>query len=125
LNASEEIFRVCALKGNVFVYEERLPLPHRIDAAKNKDELQLKAHAVDVRSSEHVSEFAIISREVIRKTLRCGLSYSIIPKLLKEKSKWTVEFEYQMDSKEAKKFLSHMLDVPQERVIQGDVLRIF
>jgi len=125
LKASEQIFRICALKGNVFVYEERLPLPQRIDVTKDKDELQLKALAVNVRNSEHMSEFAIISREVIRKTLRCGLPYSIVPRLIKEKNKWTVEFEYQMDPEETKKFLSHILDVPQESIIQGDVLRIF
>jgi len=125
LKASEQIFRICAIKGNVFVYEERLPLPQRIDVTKKKDELQLRALAVDVRNSEHVSEFAIVSREVIRKTLRCGLSYSIVPRLIKERSRWTVEFEYQMDPKETKRFLSHILDVPQEFIIQGDVLRIF
>ena len=125
LKASEQIFRICALKGNVFVYEERLPLPQRINVAKNKNEPQLEALAVDVRNLEHASEFVIISREVTHKTLRCGLSYSIVPRLIKEKSKWTVEFEYQMNPKETKKFLSYILDVPQESIIQGDVLRIF
>ncbi len=125
LKASEQIFRICSLKGNVFVYEERLPLPQRISVTKIKDKLQLKALAVDVQNSEDVSEFAIISREVIRKTLRCGLPYSIVPRLIKERGRWTVEFEYQMDLKETKKFLSHILDVPQESIIQGEVLRIF
>lgn len=126
LNATEGIFRVCAIKDSIFAYEERLPLPQKTRLMKGKEGWEAEIPpTTDMSRPEWLSKFAIISRRVIRKTFECGVPYSILPKLAREGGKWNVEFEYRFDPEEVSRFLSKALNVPQEHVIQGDILKIF
>ncbi len=118
------VFRVCAVKGNVLVYEESLPLPQKTRLMKGKEGWEAGIPPInDMERPEWLSKFTIISRQVIRKTFECGVPYSILPSLAKEKRNWNIEFEYQLDPKEVSSLLSKTLDIPREYVIQGDVLK--
>ncbi len=120
------VFRVCAVKDNVFVYEENLPLPRKIRLVKSKEGWEAEILSItDKERPEWLSRFAIISRRVVRKTFVCGVPYSVLPKLVKEKGNWNVEFEYQLDSKEVSGFLSKTFEIPEDYVIQGDILKLF
>ena len=126
LKVAKGVFRVCTVKDHVLVYEESLPLPQRTRLMKSKEGWEAEiTPRNDMERPEWLSKFAIISRQVIRKTFECGVPYAILPKLTREKGKWSVEFEYQLDPKEASSLLSKTLDVPKKYVIQGDILKIF
>lgn len=43
LKVATEVFRVCAVKGNVLVYEERLPLPRKTRLMKVKEICEAEA----------------------------------------------------------------------------------
>lgn len=126
LKVAEEIFRVCALKANVFMYEEALPLPERTEITKGDQGWEVETHsATATKSPERISKFAVISRQTIRKTFECGVPYSIVPKLVGQKGGWTVEFEYQLDHNVVSQFLSKTLAVSKANVIHGEVLKVF
>jgi hypothetical protein len=108
------------------VYEESLPLPQKTRLMKGKEGWEEEIPPIsDMERTEWLSKFTIISRQIIRKTFECGVPYSILPKLAKEKGNWNIEFAYQLDPKEISSLLSKTLDVPQEYVIQGDILKTF
>lgn len=52
------------------------------------------------------SKFTIISRQVVPKTLRCGISYSVTSRLIKEGNRWIAEFKYKFESSTVSEFLS-------------------
>ncbi len=126
LKAATGVFRVCAVRNNILVYEESLPLPQRTRLRREKEGWEAEIPSTtDREQPEWLSKFAIISREVIRKTFECGVPYAIHPKLVKEKGKWDVEFEYQLEPRKVSNLLSKALSIPQEYVIQGDILKMF
>ncbi len=120
------VFRVCSVKDNVLVYEENLPLPRKIRLMKGNEGWEAQIPSItDKERPDWFSKFAIISRRVVRETFVCGVPYSVLPKLVKEKGRWNVEFEYQLDPKEISGFLSKTLEIPEDYVIQGDILKLF
>ena len=126
LKVATGVFRVCAVKDNVLAYEESLPLPQKTRLMKGKEGWEAEIPpTTDLERPEWLSKFAIISRQVIRKTFQCGVPYSILPKLVSEKGRWAVEFEYQLNPKEVSNLLSKTLEIPEKYVIQGDILKLF
>lgn len=125
LKVAEGIFRVCALKANVFMYEEALPLPERTEIAKGDQGWEVETRsATATKPPERISKFAIISRQTIRKKFECGVPYSIVPKLVGQKRGWIVEFEYQLDHNAVSQLLSKTLKVSKANVIHGEVLKV-
>lgn len=125
LKVTTGVFRVCAVKDNVLVYEEGLPLPQKTRLMKGREGWEAEIPpTTDMERPEWLSKFAIISRRVIRKAFECGVPYSILPKLVRQKGKWIVEFEYQLDPKEVSSLLSKTLEIPEKYVVQGDILKL-
>jgi hypothetical protein len=124
INSLDAVFRVYAIKENIFIYEESLPFPEKTEIAEDKRRRKVeKAH----ENASHLTEqnkFIIISRQVITKTLRCGLSYSVTPKLIKEDNRWIAEFEYRFKPSTVSKFLSQTLETPTERIVEGNLLKV-
>lgn len=122
-NRLDAVFRVYAVKENIFIYEEPLPLPEKAEIVKDKGKHRAKAHVKASNLSDQ-NTFSIISRQVITKTLRCGISYSVTPMLVKEGNQWIAEFKYKFGSSTVSEFLSHALGTPRDHIIEGNITNI-
>jgi hypothetical protein len=124
INKLDAVFRVYAIKENIFIYEEPLPFPEKAEILEDKRRHKVKAHENAFNLTEQ-NKFTIISRLVDARTLRCGVSYFVTPKLVREADRWTAEFEYRFDSSSVSQFLSRALETPIKCVVEGNLLKIF
>jgi len=124
INKIDAVFRVYAIKEHIFIYEEHLPFPEKTEIVKNK-----RGHMVNTSKNAFIdleqSKFSIGSRQDVTKTLRCGISYSVTPRLVKEANRWIAEFEYKFDSSAVSEFLSRTLETMKDRIVEGNLLKIF
>jgi len=65
-----------------------------------------------------------IDRQAVEKRLECGLTYSVLLKLLKREGRWTAELEYRMDPNYVRNFISIMLRVPKENVAPAEAVTL-
>jgi len=125
INKADAVFRVYAIKENIFIYEEPLPFPEKTEIMKDKTEHKTNTPRNTFVNPTEQSKFSISSRQDITKTLRCGISYSVTPKLIKEANQWTAEFEYKFDPSLVSEFLSRTLETMRDRIVEGNLLKIF
>lgn len=123
INQSDAVFRVYAIKENIFIYEESLPLPKKAEIVEDKGRHGVKTHETASKSTEQ-SKFILISRQVTAEKLKCGISYSVTPKLVKEGNRWTAEFEYNFEPSKVSEFLSQALETQADCIIEGNLLKI-
>ena len=123
INKLDAVFRVYAIKENVLIYEEPLSLPEKAEIVEDKGKRREKAHE-NASNLTDQSRFTVISRQVITKTLRCGISYSVTPRLIKEGNRWIAEFEYKFGSSTVSEFLSRALETPIDCVVEGNLLKV-
>jgi hypothetical protein len=123
IDDSDMAFRVYAIKENIFVYEEPLLFPAKTEIVEDKRRHRAKTSRNAVNKTEQ-SRFTIISRQAITKTLRCGLSYSVTPRLVKEDNRWIAEFRYKFEPSAVSKFLSLALATPIDRVVEGTLPKV-
>lgn len=125
INKVDAVFRVYAIKENVFIYEEPLPFPEKTEIVKDKIEHKVNTPRDAFVNLTEQNKFSISSRQDITKTLRCGISYSVTPKLIKEANRWIAKFEYKFDSLTVSEFLSRTLEIMKDRIVEGNLLKIF
>jgi hypothetical protein len=123
INGLNALFRVYAIKENILIYEEPLPFPEKIELEEHRRRRGAKAHE-NAFSFMEQDKFTVISRQVVTKTLRCGLSYSVTPRLVREGSRWIAEFEYKFDPSAVSKFLSLELKTSMDRIVEGNLLKV-
>ena len=117
------MFRVYAIKENIFIYEEPLPLPEKAEIVEDRRKRKIETHE-NASNLTDQSKFTIISRQVITKTLRCGISYSVTLRLIKEGNRCIAEFKYKFFPSTVSEFLSHALGTPRDNVIEGNITKI-
>lgn len=104
LNSPARAFHLRAVKDDaVYVYRE----PLWYEDPENLARVALKTEKG-------------IDRQAVEKRLECGLTYNVLPKLLKKEGRWTAELEYRMDPNYVKNFISIMLRVPKENVSHAE-----
>ncbi len=118
----EGAFHIYAIKDRVFTYKESFPFPQKTEITKNGFEWKFKNYTTyDENQPKNTSGLVISSRQSLQKKFECGIQYSVIPKLIREGSKWTIEFKYELNPEKIAGFLSETLKVSKDRVIEGDV----
>jgi hypothetical protein len=124
INLPHSLFRIYAVKENVFIYEEPLPFPETIEVLREGKLPKTKASRIPLSAKEE-NILVISSRRDITKKLKCGLSYSIKARLTKKASRWMAEFQYKFEPAAVAEFLSQELKIKKDRIIEGSLLRIF
>jgi len=122
INTAKAFFRVCAVKENIIVYKEHLPTPKHIELVKYKWKHE-KASKNFSNLPEEPSRFVITSRHTARKTLSCGIAYSVTPRLIRDDNGWIAEFEYEFEPTMVSEFLSRVLETSMDRVVEGNLLK--
>lgn len=118
----EGAFHVYAIKERVFAYKETLPFPQKTEITKNRSKWKFKSDIPhDENQLEHTGGLVIFSRQPLQKKFRCGIPYSVTPKLAREKDKWTIKLKSEFSPETVIGFLSEALKVSRDRVIEGDV----
>jgi len=119
----EAVFRVYAIKRNIFIYEEYLPFPQKTEIAGDEGKHKTNAFT-DIPNLTEQSRLSIGSRRSITEKLRCGIPYSVTPELIREANRWMAEFSYDFDSSTVSEFLSRTLKTIKNRIFEGDLPRI-
>lgn len=118
----ERAFYIYAIKEKVFTYKESFPLPPKTEITKNGAKWEFRNCTTNnEKQSENTGDLVILSRQPLQKKFECGIEYSVIPKLSRKRSKWTIEFKCELNSEKVSGFLSETLKVSKDRVIEGDV----
>lgn len=123
INSLDAVFRVYAIKENIFIYEEPLPLQEKAEIAEHKGRRIVKTDENASNLMEQ-SKFTMISRQVVKKTLRCGIPYSVTPKLIREGNRWITGFEYKFEPSAVSEFLSRTLKTPVDSIVEGNLLKV-
>jgi hypothetical protein len=119
---TEGAFQIYAIKERVFTYKEKFPFPQKTEVTKNGSKWKFRTHTLDNDNQlMNTGDLAIFSRQPLQKKLECGIPYSVIPKLSRERGKWTITFKCETDLERVAGFLSETLKVSRNRVIEGDV----
>lgn len=118
----EGSFHICAIKERVFTYKERFPFPQKTEITKNGSKWKFKSYTIDdEKQSKNTGGLVIFSRRPLQRKFECGMPYSVIPKLIREGDKWTIELKCELNPETVAGFLSETLKVSRDRVIEGDV----
>jgi len=121
----EGVFHIYAIKERVFTYKETFPFPRKTEITKNGSNLKFKTYTTDnEKQPKNASDLIIFSRQHLQKKLECGIPISVIPKLNRERDKWTIEFKCELNPETVTEFLSKTLKVPRDRIVEGDVYGI-
>ncbi len=123
MNSTDAVFRVYAIKENILIYEEPLLLPKKTEIVEDKGRRKAKSHE-NASNSTKQSKFTITGRQAITKTLRCGISYSVTPRLINEGNRWIAEFEYKFEPSDVSEFLSRALETPIDCIVEGNLLKV-
>lgn len=117
------MFQVYAIKECIFIYKEHLPFPEKTENVEHKKRRGIQARE-NVFNSLKQDKLTIASRQIVTKTLRCGLSYEVTPRLVKKDNRWIAEFKYEFDPFAVSKFLSRTFETPIDYVVEGDLLNV-
>jgi len=118
----EGSFYIYAIIEKVFTYKESFPFPQTTEITKNGSKWKFKSYTTsNEKQSKDASDLVVFSRQPLQKKFECGIPYSVIPKLSRDGSKWTIKFKCELSSETVAGFLSETLKVPRNRVIEGDV----
>jgi len=118
----ERSFHIYAIKERIFTYKEPLPFPQKTEITKNGSKWKFKNCTTDnEKQPNNTSDLVIFSRQPLQKKSECGIPYSVIPKLIKDGSKWAIKLKCELNPETVAEFLSETLKVSRNRVIEGDV----
>ena len=117
----EDALHIYAIKERIFAYKEPFPFPQKTEITRNGSNWKFKRYPTINEKQPNISDFVIFSRQPLQKKFECGILYSVIPKLARERGKWTIEFKCELNPETVAEFLSETLKVPRDRIVEGDV----